>query len=320
MQAFPLFLCLKDRQALVVGGTDQAARKVELLLSAGARVSMIAGTVTGEVAQLIAEHRVHWAGRDFTDAHLAGVSLIIVATDDEALQEAVSCAAQARCVPVNVVDRPARSSFLMPAIVDRDPVTIAISTGGAAPALARKVRGEIERLLPAALGRVARFADLFRDQVRRALDGPDARRRFWDRVFEGPVAALALAGDETGARRALIRLLDGARREGVAVGLVHHVDTGRGDPDLLTLKDHRLLQQADVIAHDQRVSPQILAAARRDAGRLFVGDDGGLSGWGSAELERQLLALARAGKKVVCLRGCHPSRAARVDSGGFNPF
>ena len=320
MQVFPLFLCLKDREALVVGGTDQAARKAELLLSAGAKVSMIARTVTGEVAQLIAEHRVHWAGRDFTDAHLAGVSLVIVATDDETLQEAVSCAAQALCVPVNVVDRPGLSSFLMPAIVDRDPVTIAISTNGAAPALARKVRAEIERLLPAALGRVARFADLFRDQVRRSLDRPDARRRFWDRVFEGPVAALAMAGDETGARRALIRLLDSARSEGVAAGMVHLVDVGRGDPDLLTLKDHRLLHQADVIAYDRRVSPLILAAARRDAERLFVGDDGGFPGWVSADLERQLSALARAGKKVVCLRGCPSSRAARVDSGGFNPF
>ena len=331
MQAFPLFLCLKDRRALIVGGTDQAARKVELLFSAGAKVSMIAATVTGEVARLIADHRVHWAGREFTGAHLAGVSLVIVATDDEALGEIVSSAAQARCVPVNVVDRPAISSFLMPAIVDRDPVTIAISTGGAAPALARKVRAEIERLLPAALGRVARFADLFRDQVRRALERPDARRRFWDRVFDGPVAALALAGDETGARRALIRLLDSARGEGVAAGMVHQVDAGRGDPDLLTLKDHRLLQQADVIAHDRRVSPQILAAARRDAERLFVDDHRGSSGWASVELEQQFLALAREGKKVVRLKGKQPdldqkteghlpSRLVRVDSEGFNTF
>ena len=320
MQAFPLFLCLKDRKALVVGGTDQAARKVELLLSAGAKVSMIASTVTGEVAQLIAQDRVRWAGRDFTDAHLAGVSLVIVATDDEPLQAAVSSAAQARCVPVNVVDRPARSSFLMPAIVDRDPVTIAISTHGAAPALARKVRAEIERLLPAALGRVARFANLFRDQVRRSLDKPDARRRFWDRVFEGPVAALALAGDETGARRALIRLLDSARSEGVAAGMVHQVDAERGDPDLLTLKDHRLLQQADVIAYDRHVSPLILAVARRDAERLFIGDHRDFSDWASAGLERHLLALAHAGKKVVCLKGCPSSRAVRVDSGGFNSF
>lgn len=273
---------------------------------------------------------MRWAGRDFTAAHLAGMSLVIVATDDEALQEAVSRTAQAVCVPVNVVDRPALSSFLMPAIVDRDPVTIAISTNGAAPALARKVRAEIERLLPAALGRLARFADLFRDQVRRALDRPDARRRFWDRVFEGPVAALALAGDETGARRALIRLLDGVRSEGVAAGMVHVVDAARGDPDLLTLKDHRLLHQADVIAYDRNVSPLILAAARRDAERLFVGDHCDFSGWASPDLERQLLALAQAGKKVVCLKGMPAdidrksggkhSRPVRVDSGGFNSF
>ncbi|MBS0221678.1 MAG: hypothetical protein JSR91_13145 [Proteobacteria bacterium] len=303
MQAFPLFLCLKNRQALVVGGANPAARKIELLLSSGAKVSVVARTVAGDVAQLIAEHRVRWAGPDFSDGQLAGMSLVVVATDDAALQDSVSRAAQARCLPVNVVDRPTLSSFLMPAIVDRDPVTIAISTGGAAPALARKVRAEIERLVPAALGRVASFADLFRDQVRRSLREPQMRRRFWDRVFEGPVAALALAGDEIGARRELIRLLDGTRNEAAAVGKVHLVDAGAGDPDLLTLKVHRLLQQADVIAYDEGVSARILAAARRDAERLFIVQRLGIPRLAEAEIDRRLAGLARSGKTVVCLKG-----------------
>jgi uroporphyrin-III C-methyltransferase/precorrin-2 dehydrogenase/sirohydrochlorin ferrochelatase len=175
MQSFPLFLTLQDRHVLVVGGTEAAARKAELLLSAGARVTLIADTVVGEIAQLIADGLVSWAGRAFDDGDLAGMSLVIVATGDEALQARVSCAAQQRCVPVNVVDRPRLSSFIMPAIVDRAPITIAISTGGAAPALARRLRAEIERAMPAAIGRVARFAEIFREQARRTLDQPRAR-------------------------------------------------------------------------------------------------------------------------------------------------
>lgn len=180
---------------------------------------------------------------------------------------------------------------------------VAISTGGAAPALARKVRAEIERALPAALGRVARFAQLFRDQVRRTLPEPRARRRFWDTVFEGQIATLALVGEERLARRELIRLLDCARREERPAGVVHFVSAAHGDPDLLTLKAHRLLQRADIIAYDSLVSPEVLALARRDAERLrldghrIAADPAGLA------LGERLVAEAYAGKKVVRLCG-----------------
>lgn len=307
MQNFPLFLSLQGRRALVVGGTDQAARKVELLLSAGAQVSLIAETVTGEIAQLIADARICWAGRTFDEGDLVGVSLIVVATADEALQARVSQCAQARCVPVNVVDCPALSSFIMPAIVDRDPITIAISTGGSAPALARKLRAEIERALPAAIGRLARFAEIFRGQVRRTLGEPRARRLFWDRVFDGRVGELALAGDEIAARRELIRLLDSSRNDSAPVqGMVHLVGAGPGDPDLLTLKAHRLLQRADVVVYDRLVSPEILAAARRDAERLLVGKGRGHHSVAQEEINARLVAFARAGKSVVRLKGGDP--------------
>lgn len=306
MHAFPLFLSLNDRQALVVGGTDAAARKVELLLSAGARVSLIAGTVSGEVAQLIAEGRVSWAGGDFSDDDLMGKSLVIVASDDEATQVCVAQAAQARCIPVNVVDNPILSSCIMPAVVDRGPVTVAVSTGGTAPALARKVRAEIERALPAALGRLALFADIFREQVRRTLREPRARRRFWDRVFDGRIATLALAGDEIAARRELIRLLDGARTENEPTGTVHLVGAGPGDPDLLTLKAHRLLQRADVIVYDRLVSPEVLALARRDAERIYVGKRRGQHRLSQEQINQRLVALAQSGHTVVRLKGGDP--------------
>ena len=306
MQTFPLFMSLQGRRALVAGGTEAAARKVELLLSAGAQVTLIADTVVGEIAQLIGEGRISWAGRAFEDDDLAGVSLVVVASEDEALQARVSLAAQQRCVPVNVVDRPKLSSFIMPAIVDRSPITSAISTGGAAPALARRLRAEIERAMPAAIGRLARFAEIFRVQVRRTLDQPRARRRFWDKVFEGRIGELALAGDEIGARRELIKLLDGARTETATAGMVHLVGAGPGDPDLLTMKAHRLLQRADVVVYDRLVSAEVLAMARRDAERIYVGKRRGNHSQSQDEINARLVALARAGKSVVRLKGGDP--------------
>ena len=298
MQGFPLFLSLQGRRALVVGGSDAAARKIELLLSAGAQVSLVAETVTGEIAQLIADGRIAWAGRAFVTGELEGVSIVIAAGNDVGLLGRVSRAAQARGVPVNVVDTPSLSSFIMPAIVDRGPITIAISTGGTAPALARKLRAEIERVLPAAIGRLARFAEIFRAQVRRTLAEPRARRLFWDRVFEGRIGELALAGDEIAARRELIRLLDTARDDGApAQGMVHWVGAGPGDPDLLTLKAHRLLQRADVIVYDRRVAPEVLAMARRDAERLCVLPE---------DAAHHLLTLAREGRSVVRLKVGNP--------------
>ena len=234
------------------------------------------------------------------------MSLVVVASDDEALQARVSLAAQQRCVPVNVVDRPKLSSFIMPAIVDRSPITIAISTGGAAPALARRLRAEIERAMPAAIGRLARFAEIFRVQVRRTLDQPRARRRFWDKVFEGRIGELALAGDEIGARRELIKLLDGARTETATAGMVHLVGAGPGDPDLLTMKAHRLLQRADVVVYDRLVSAEVLAMARRDAERIYVGKRRGNHSQSQDEINARLVALARAGKSVVRLKGGDP--------------
>lgn len=306
MQTFPIFLNLRDRRVLVVGGNEAAARKVELLLSAGAQVALVAGTVDGELAELIDAARISWAGRDFDEAELAGVSLVIVASEDEALQARVSQAARCRCLPVNVVDRPALSSFIMPAVIDRAPLTIAVSSGGSSPALARRVRAEIERALPATLGRLARFAEIFREQVRRTLVVPRARRLFWDRVFEGRVGELALAGDEIGARRELIRLLDGVRRETPPPGMVHLVGAGPGDPDLLTLKAHRLLQRADVVVYDRLVSADVLAMARRDAERLYVGKRRAHHCVPQHEINDRLVALARAGKSVVRLKGGDP--------------
>jgi uroporphyrin-III C-methyltransferase/precorrin-2 dehydrogenase/sirohydrochlorin ferrochelatase len=284
----------------VVGGSDQAARKVELLLSAGAQVSLIAETVTGEIAQLIADGRISWAGRTFDEADLAACRW------SSSPRRRGAAGARLACRPAawraGQRGRPsALSSFIMPAIVDRGPVTIAISTGGTAPALARKLRAEIERVLPAAIGRLARFAEIFRGQVRRTLAEPRARRLFWDRVFDGRIGELALAGDEIAARRELIRLLDSARHDSPpAQGMVHLVGAGPGDPDLLTLKAHRLLQRADVVVYDRLVSPEVLAMARRDAERIPVGKRRGHHTVPQSEINDRLGGARRAPARAWC--------------------
>ena len=307
MQSFPIFLSLVGRAALAVGGTAAAARKVELLLAAGAEVRLAAETPCGVLRHLIDDGRVRWLGPAFVPAMLDGVSLVIAADESDTVNEAVSQTAQARGVPVNVVDRPALSSFMMPAIVDRDPVTIAISTGGAAPALARLLRARIEQAVPPAVGRLAALAREARAQVATLLPDAAARRRFWDGVFQGRIADLVLAGQETAARRELTRSLSrGDDAAHPAHGMVHLVGAGPGDPELLTLKAHRLLQQADVIVYDRLVSPAVLALARRDAERLYVGKRRGDHCVPQEEINDLLVRLARAGRSVVRLKGGDP--------------
>jgi uroporphyrin-III C-methyltransferase/precorrin-2 dehydrogenase/sirohydrochlorin ferrochelatase len=307
MQAFPIFLSLRGRRAVVVGGTEAAARKTELLLAAGADVRLFATDPCGELRHWIEDRRIAWTRTAFDEASLDGVALVIAAAADDDVNARASRAAQARGLPVNVVDRPALSSFIMPAIVDRDPVTIAISTGGSAPSLARLIRARIEQTIPPAIGRLAVLAREARAQVARVLRVPAARRRFWDEALQGRVAELALAGDMAAARRALMRqLASGSRSTGAAGGMVHLVGAGPGDPELLTLKAHRLLQGADVIVYDRLVAPEIIAMARRDAERIYVGKRRGDHCVPQSEINDTLVALARDGRSVVRLKGGDP--------------
>lgn len=305
MQGFPIFLSLAGRTALVVGGTSAAARKVELLLASGASIRLSARLPCGELRHLIDDGRVQWVGERFAPDMLDDVALVIAADSRETENRCASKVAQARGLPVNVVDQPALSSFTMPAIIDRDPVTIAISTGGAAPSLARLLRARIEQAVPSGIGRLASLAGELRSQVAGLLPDAAARRRFWDEVFQGRIADLVLAGQESAARRMLTHSLMRAPPEGSG-GMVHLVGAGPGDPELLTLKAHRLLQQADVIVHDRLVSPAVLAMARRDAERLYVGKRRGDHCVPQAEINALLVDLARAGRSVVRLKGGDP--------------
>ncbi len=282
MRHFPLFLDLQGRRVLVIGTGEIAHRKAEPLTRAGALV---------EMADV------------FDPAQLAGCALAVGA--DAPIEEllALSKAAQAAGIPVNVVDRPALCSFIMPAIVDRAPITIAVSSGGTAPVLARLLRAKIEALIPPAYGRLAAMADSFKDEIRRRLPDVALRRRVLERLLGGHAADLVFAGREDAARTEFSRAIAAGEPER---GMVYLVGAGPGAADLLTLRAQRLLGEADVIVHDRLVTPEVLDMARRDAERIYVGKARANHCMKQEDINALLVRLAQAGRKVVRLKGGDP--------------
>ena len=306
MRYFPAFLDLKGRRCLVVGGGSAAASKARLLLKAGAEVTVVAPAIGNDIAELAARGMLTAMPRCFAPDDVAGCALVHGATGSEAVDTAVSSSAHAAGIPVNVVDRPDLSSFVMPAIVDRDPIVVGISTGGASPVLARRLRETIEGLLPSRLGRLARFADKFRDGVRANFADASARRRFWERFFDGPVADAVLRGDERGARERMLTLVNRPARAAEPSGVVHIVGAGPGDPDLLTLRALRLIQQADTVIYDKLVGAAVLDLVRRDAERIYVGKSKANHSRTQPEINSLMSRHAKAGKRVVRLKGGDP--------------
>ncbi len=310
MDYLPVFLRLRSRPVVVVGGGAVALRKVQWLRKAGAAVTVIAPRLHPELAALLATGTLRHVAEPFAPGALGEAVAVVAASSECDTNRSVSDAARARGIPVNVVDDAEASTFIFPAIIERDPVLVAVSSSARAPVLARYVRAQIEALLPARLGTLAGFLGAQRERVQRTL-GAYARRAFWERLVSGPVAGHVLAGDEPAAERALSRELLAARLSagrgtaGDAVGEVYLIGAGPGDADLLTLRALQLLQQADVILYDRLVSPQVLERARRDAERIFVGRESG-------ERDRQqrinalLVSLARAGKRIARLKGGDP--------------
>lgn len=306
MRYFPAFHDLSARPSLVVGGGELAARKLRLLLKAGAQAVVVAPTVGAEIAGLARDGALTWHVRAFDPADVSGAALVIGATGLPEIDKAVSEAAQAAGIPVNVVDRPELSTFITPAIIDRDPLVIGISSGADAPILARQIRAQLESLLPARLGRLARFAGAFRSAVAAQIDDGTQRRRFWERFFTGPVAGKVLAGDETGAREAMLGLINGRAAQVQDAGSVAIVGAGPGDPDLMTFKALRRLQEADVVLYDKLVGPEIVDYARRDAERIYVGKSKANHAKTQDEINALMAEHALAGRRVVRLKGGDP--------------
>ncbi len=311
MDYLPIFLRVQNRLIVVVGGGAVAARKAELLLKCGARVRLVAPELAASTVELLRQHpsaaQMTHLCAPFCAQHLEGAALVIAATDSEAINAQVTQLARAGGVPVNVADDAERSDFILPAIVDRAPLIVAISSAGTAPVLARRVREQIEALLPARLGALARFAGSQRERVNQLLQ-PALRRPFWERFF-GSAANLARLGtDESLASRAFATELAqfSQHRDGVGLGEVYLIGAGPGDPDLLTLRALQLLQQADVLLYDRLVSPAILDRARREATRVFVGKDVGESTLSQDRINQLLIEHARRGLKVARLKGGDP--------------
>ena len=265
---------------------------------------VVAAQVTAEVETRAASGRIRLERRNFAAVDVEGAAAVFGTAADAAADAALADAARAANIPVNVVDRPDLSTFIMPAIVDRDPVLIGISSGGAAPVLARRVRAQIESLLPARLGALARFAQRFRATTRRVLSTTTLRRRFWEQVFDSSVTEAVLAGDEAAAQARMVRLLN--RTAHNEPGAVYLVGAGPGDPDLLTVRAVQLMQQADVVLYDELIGPEILERVRRDAERIYVGKTKGHHSLAQDEINALMLQHARAGRRVLRLKGGDP--------------
>lgn len=303
MNSFPISIDLAGRKVVVVGGGDEALRKARLFARAAADIWIVAEKIDDPICQEFQGLARLLEGpvtpRDFDGAVLA----VIADSSDEEI-ERFSAWARSAGAMVNVVDRPAHCDYTTPAIIDRDQVVVSISTGGAAPVLGQWLRGKIEALAPKRLGDLAAFANSFRDSVKAKIDASE-RRKFWASVLEGPIGAQFLSGDEAGAREAMIAKLNGSQPD-FSEGVVHIVGAGPGDPELLTLKAHRLLQEADVILYDKLVSEEIINLARRDADRIFVGKSKANHSMAQEDIGALLVEHARQGKIVVRLKGGDP--------------
>ncbi|MBI3042785.1 MAG: uroporphyrinogen-III C-methyltransferase [Betaproteobacteria bacterium] len=304
MDFLPIFLDIREQPCLVVGGGEVAARKCALLLRAGARVTIQAPALGRAFDADLAAARIAHRASSFHDEDAAGYALVIAATNDDAVNRAVAVAARARHIPVNVVDQPALCSFIMPSIVERAPLIVAVSSGGASPVLARLLRARLESLVPAGYGRLAELAAAFRDRVK-ARFKPAERRRFWERALQGPIAELVFSGRDEEARKALQETL-GDTRLAFSGGEVSLVGAGPGDPDLLTFRALRLMQQADVVVYDRLVSQPVLNLVRLEAERIYAGKERAKHALPQEDINHLLVRLAREGKRVVRLKGGDP--------------
>ncbi len=306
MDYLPIFADVRNKLCLVVGGGGVGKRKAGVLLEAGAKVRVVAPQIEPALAEL---KGVNAIVARFDAQHLEDITLVIAATNDRSVNRQVSELARARNIPVNVVDDPELCSFIMPAIMDRSPLMVAFSSGGASPVLTRLMRGRLETMIPQNYSLLAGFAEHFRELVKQRVTNPAKRRIFWENVLEGVIAEKVLSGDESSAETMLLKML--ASEDNILRGEVYLVGAGPGDPDLLTFRALRLMQKADVVVYDNLVSKPIVDMTRRDAERIYVGkkrDDHTLR---QEEINELLVRLA---KKASAY--CASRAATRSFSGG----
>jgi uroporphyrin-III C-methyltransferase / precorrin-2 dehydrogenase / sirohydrochlorin ferrochelatase len=306
MDYLPAFLSITDQPCLIVGGGDVAYRKLALLLQAGGKVTVLAPETGPGVDEWGKSGRITIRRKYFAADDLRGFTLVISATNNTAVNTEVAAAARQHRIPVNVVDSSELSTFIFPAIIDRSPIIAAVSSGGRSPVLARLLRTRIESIVPASYGRLAHLAERFRMRVKTDLETTVRRRRFWEKTLQGPVAELIFAGREQEAEAKMESMLRAETDAKSTAGEVYLVGAGPGDPDLLTFRALRLMQQADTVVYDRLVSPEVLALVRRDAEKIYAGKTRSQHTIPQEKINHLLARLARSGKCVVRLKGGDP--------------
>ncbi len=305
MDYLPLFYQLQGKHCLLIGGGAIALRKAGLLSKAGGLIHVVTHQIEPELDQLARQSGGSVRLGDYQLSDLEGKTLVIAATDDAQLNSQVSADAQRLTIPVNVVDNPALCSVILPAIIDRSPLVIAVSSGGQSPVLARLLRSKIESTIPSAYGRLAALVGKFRRRVQEKFTTVDARRDFWEETLQGPLAEMVFAGKDHVAEEMLETALD-AEQIPAPAGEVYLVGAGPGDPDLLTFKALRLMQKADVVLYDRLVAAEIVDLTRKDAEKIYVGKARADHALPQQDINQLIITLAKQGKKVLRLKGGDP--------------
>ncbi len=306
MEYLPLFVDLKDRACLIVGGGEIAARKAGLLRKANAIVTIVAPETSASTKTMIEAGDVLWINALFNANQLSNQLLVIAATNDQEVNLHVYHQAKAKNILINVADSPELCDFILPSILDRSPIVVAISSGGQSPILARQLRARLETLIPPSYGRLATLVGRYRDVVKDRLSTLAMRRRFWETVLQGKVADHVLAGRDELGEQTLNTLLDNTNDAELSQGEVYLVGAGPGDPELLTFKALRLMQQADVVFYDRLVSKEVLDLVRREAELIYVGKKRAWHAVRQDAINQLLLEHAQQGKRVLRLKGGDP--------------
>ncbi|MCL4114260.1 UNVERIFIED_CONTAM: hypothetical protein GTU68_038137 [Idotea baltica] len=301
---FPLFLDIQDRHCLVIGGGPVASRKVSSLIKSGALVTLISPKVSADLQQFADENKITVILREYQSTDIIRAFLVIAATNNSDINKQIAQQANEANILVNVADNPDLGSFIFPSVVDRSPVTIAVSTGGASPVFARQLRMRLDSMIPQSTGALAAITEEYREKVKQTFSHIEQRKEFWETALNGVFAEYIYAGNETQARRWLDDKL--SKGESRAIGEVYLVGAGPGDPDLLTFKAVRLMQQADVMVYDRLVSKAILDMANKDAERLYVGKEKSNHAVPQNNINQILVDLAKQGKRVLRLKGGDP--------------